>query len=82
MTTATTTLDAVEKIERTHLEAASRFIDAIVQRDPLTALLGHEYRTGESERLWDRFIERYTDVASGPYAKHGMDALRVALSGL
>ena len=36
MTMVTTTLDAVEKIERAHLEAASRFIEAIVEHDPLS----------------------------------------------
>ena len=82
MTLATTTLDAVEKIERAHLVAAGHFIEAIVDHDPLSLLLGYGYQASESERLWDRFIERYTDVASGAYAKHGNDALRLALTSL
>ena len=82
MTTATTTLRAVETIERAHLEAAGRYIQAIVDHDPMSGTLGHEYRTAESERLWDRFIDRYNDVASGAYARHGPDALRIALAGL
>ena len=38
---------------------------------PMSGTLGHEYRIAESERLWDRFIDRYNDVASGAYARHG-----------
>ena len=82
MTTTMTTLDAVEKIERAHLEAASRFIEAIVDHDPLGPMLGYGYRTSESERLWDRFIERYNDAVTGAYARHGNDALHLALSSL
>ena len=82
MTMATTTLDAVANIERAHLEAASRFIEAIVDHDPLSQILGFGYQSSESERLWDRFIERYNDAATGAYSRHGSDALLLALTSL
>ena len=62
------------------IEAAGRYIAAILSGDPLTAILGETYATAESERLWDRFVSRYAGVVSGAYAKHGADALRIALT--
>lgn len=82
MTTATETISAATLVRREHLDAAGRFIAAIVAGDAAVQLLGEPHITAESERLRDRFIERYAIVASGPYAKHGADALRIALSSL
>lgn len=82
MTTATDTMSAATLVEHDHMEAAGRFIAAIVAGDPVCRLLGEPHVTVESERLWDLFVERYAAVATGPYARHGADALRVALSSL
>lgn len=82
MTTATETSTAGTLVEPGHVEAARRFIAAIVAGDAACRLLGEPHVTAESERLWDRFIDRYAAVVSGPYAKHGSDALRIALSSL
>lgn len=82
MATATETTGVPELISPDHIEAAGRYIAAILAGDPLTAILGEAYTIAESERLWDRFVSRYADVVSGPYAKHGADALRVALTSV
>ena len=82
MTTATETISQATLIQADHREAARRFIEAIVAGDATCRLLGEPHATAESERLWDRFIERYAEIVSGPYAKHGADALRIALSSI
>lgn len=82
MTTATETTSPAALVEPAHIDAAGRYIAAILSGDPLTAILGEAYATAESERLWDRFVSRYADVVSGAYAKHGADALRIALVGI
>lgn len=82
MPTATETMSVSERIAPDHMDAAGRFITAVLAADPLSAVLGQEYVTAESERLWDRFVTRYTAVTSGAYAKHGADALRIALSSI
>ncbi len=82
MTTATETISAATLIDRDHLAAAGLYIAAIVAGDPVCALLGEPHATVESERLWDLFVERYAAVATGAYAKHGADLLRIALSSL
>jgi len=82
MTTATETLSPAALTEREHMAAARRFIAAIVAGDQLIRLLGEPHALAEAERLWDQFLERYGAVTSGPYARHGPDALRIALSGI
>ena len=82
MTTATETTSAATLVERDHMEAAGRYIAAIVAGDPVCSLLGEAHLTAEAERLWDHFVERYAAVATGAYAKHGDDLLRIALSSL
>jgi hypothetical protein len=82
MATATETTSAAELIGAAHIEAAGRYISAILAGDPLTGILGETYAIAESERLWDRFVMGYADVVSGPYARHGADALRIALTGI
>jgi hypothetical protein len=82
MTTATETISAATLIDHDHMEAAGRYILAIVAGDPVCVLLGEPHLTAESERLWDLFVARYAAVATGAYAKHGADLLRIVLSSL
>lgn len=82
MTTAIETLSPAALLEREHMESARRFIAAIVAGDKVTRLLGEPHALAEAERLWDQFLERYVAVTSGPYARHGSDALRISLSSL
>ncbi len=72
---------AVIAIPDEHREAASRYIDAIVSRDP-DATLGPAYLEWRTEELWNRFLSDYTSIATGAYAKHGRDAVRIALGRL
>lgn len=64
------------------LEAARRYIAVIVARDPLAVRLGPDWTRVEAARLLDRFLERYAEVATGPYARPRAEAVRVALSSL
>jgi hypothetical protein len=82
MTTATPTIGATALVPSAHTDAARDFIAAILAIDPLCRLIGEPHLTAEAERLWNRFIDGYSAAVSGPYAKHGADALRIALSGL
>jgi hypothetical protein len=70
------------EIDPAHLDAAERYVDAIVTRDPLYARLGPDWAALEAARLMQRFLDAYTAVATGDYAKHGRDALRVALAAI
>lgn len=69
-------------IDPAALDVARAYIAVIVERSPLRQTLGPDWADVEAERLLRRFVDRYAGVASGPYAKHGKDALRVALSGI
>lgn len=62
-------------------DAALRYISEIAHRDPL-AFLGPEYEAERSSDLWDRFVATYVAVTTGPCARHGRDAIRVALGQL
>ena len=64
-----------------HREAAARYIAEIARRDPF-AFLGPEYEAERASELWDRFVESYRAVSTGAYARHGQDAIRVALARL
>lgn len=58
--------------------AATRYIDAIIRReasDPKSAASADLRR-----ELWDRFVAEYRYVSTGPYARRGGAALRLALS--
>jgi hypothetical protein len=62
-------------------EAAGRYISAIIAHDRLTSRSTDlaELRT---RQLMDQFVAAYTAVTTGPYARRGSDALRLALSRL
>ena len=64
-----------------HREAAHQYIAAIVRRDPL-AMLGQSYVETRTRELWDTFVATYTGLGSGPYARHGADAMRISLGKL
>jgi hypothetical protein len=68
-------------IPEAHEAAASRYIAAIVSRDVL-ASLGDEYVRSRTVELWHQFVTNYSSIAVGPYARHGADALRIALGRL
>ena len=58
--------------------AAMRYIDAIVAREPggPTSASAADLRRA----LWDRFVAEYRTVSTGPYARRGGAALRLALA--
>jgi hypothetical protein len=58
-------------IPEAHREAAERYIAAIVRDDP-----------ARSHELLAEFEFNYRRVGHGPYARHGADALRIALGRL
>jgi hypothetical protein len=61
--------------------AASRYIAAIVARDPRAA--GDPgFAARLTRQLWDRFGIEHRSIASGPYARQGHVALRIALGRL
>jgi hypothetical protein len=68
-------------IPAAHREAATRYIAAIVRRDPL-AMLGQSFIESRTGELLDAFAATYANVVSGPYARHGADAMRIALARL
>ena len=83
METQTAAVDTdIASIPAEHRDAADRYIAAIVRTDPLTALIGQEYIAGRTAWLLDQFVENYGDISRGPYARHGPDALRIALASL
>ncbi len=82
METTTQQTETIEiVIPEAHREAATRYIVAIIARDPL-ALLGDTYVETRSQELWARFAADYRSLHQGPYARHGADALRIALEKL
>jgi hypothetical protein len=61
-------------------EASARaYIEAILRHGDVSAKFGPEFEAAERRRLWGVFATRYLEVSSPPLAKHGADALRVAL---
>ena len=62
-------------------EAASRYIAAIVARDR-HASDDPAFAAWRTRDLWHRFGAEYRTVATGPYARHGHGALRIALGRL
>lgn len=75
--TAVTTLE----IPAEHREAAARYIAEIARRDA-HARLGPEYEAERAGELWETFLATYQAVSTGPYAKRGTDAIRIALGRL
>lgn len=69
------------QIPEEHREAATRYIAEIARRDPL-AFLGPAYEAERASELWDCFVDFYQTVSTGPYAKRGGDAIRIALGRL
>ena len=69
------------EIPTEHREAAARYIAEIARRDAV-AELGPEYEAERAGDLWETFVVTYKAVATGPYAKRGADAIRIALSRL
>ncbi len=68
-------------IPAAHREAAHRYIAAIVRREP-AHLVGGEFETARTQELLDTFEAAYSGLNHGPYARHGADALRIALGRL
>lgn len=68
-------------IPAAHRDAAVRYISEIARREPL-AFLGPDYEAERTSELWDRFVASYAAITAGPYAKHGRDAIRIALGRL
>ena len=68
-------------IPEEHRDSANRYIEAIARRDPF-AFLGPDYVAMRASELWDEFIAHYGTLQRGPYAKHGRDAVRIALGRL
>jgi hypothetical protein len=64
-----------------HREAAERYVAVIVSREP-EALLGGAFIETRKRELLDRFEADYMSLSRGPYARHGADALRIALGKL
>ena len=61
--------------------AATRYIAAIVARDRLASHDTH-FAAWRARQLWDQFCADYQAAATGPYARCGGDALRIALGRL
>ena len=58
---------------------AREYIVAIVSRDLRSAVdARHSRRLAAS--LWNQFFAEYASSSSSPYAKHGREAVRLALS--
>jgi hypothetical protein len=82
MEATTTQVPATEfVIPAAHREAAERYIAAIVKRDPVN-LVGGEFVAARTKELQDRFDADYANLGRGAYARHGADALRIALGKL
>jgi hypothetical protein len=80
------TLSVVEEVAPTGIpvadrEAASRYIAAIVSLDR-RARGDAGFAAWRTRQLWDQFGAEYAAVATGPYARHGQAALRIALGRL
>jgi hypothetical protein len=59
-------------------EAAACYISAIIAREASTLPLS-DYAELRKRLLTEQFVAAYTAVATGPYARRGGDALRLAL---
>ena len=64
-----------------HRDSAVRYIEAIAKHDQY-AFLGPEFVAVRTSELWDQFVATYTALQVGPYARHGQDAVRIALGRL
>jgi hypothetical protein len=64
-----------------HRDAASRYIAAIVASDA-RASADPRFAALRTRQLWEQFGREHAAVATGPYARHGQAALRIALGKL
>jgi hypothetical protein len=62
-------------------DGASRYISAIVVPEP-HASLGRAYVEWRAGLFWEHLVSGYGGVASGPYARHGGNALSAAIGRL
>ncbi len=62
-------------------DAARRYIAAIVARDR-RASADSAFAALRRRQLWEQFEAEYGAAQTGPYARHGRAALRIALSRL
>ena len=68
-------------IPEAYRDSALRYIEAIAKHDQY-AFLGPEFVATRSSELWDQFVTTFTALQVGPYARHGQDAVRIALGRL
>ena len=78
-TTSAANPSQIIEIPAEHYDVARRYIVAIVTRDRRAAL-DAPYSRRLTDSLWNRFFAEYALVSSGPYARHGPDAVSIALS--
>ncbi len=64
-----------------HRQVAAGYIAAIVRRERL-ALISGAFAEARSRELHGQFEAAYASLNVGPYARHGSDALRIALGRL
>lgn len=79
MATSDSAPDSVIDIPAEHYEVARQYVVAIVGRDRRAAF-DSRYCQRLTASLWNRFFAEYVQVSSGPYARRGRDAVRIALS--
>jgi hypothetical protein len=79
--TTTQPQPAAVPIPEAHRAAAERYIAAILRRDPGQGAVG-DADSGRGRELLAEFEFHYRRVGHGPYARHGADALRIALGRL
>ena len=62
-------------------DSALRYIEAIARHDQY-AFLGSEFVASRKTALWEQFVSTFTALQTGPYARHGQDAVRIDLGRL
>ena len=70
----------IDELEHQDVVAAKRYIDAILNRQPVGR--GSAESADLRRELWERFVVEYRNVSTGPYARRGGVALRLALGRL
>jgi hypothetical protein len=78
MATSERAPDTVIDIPAEHYEVARQYVMAIVARDRRAAF-DAPYSHRLTASLWNRFFAEYVQASSGPYARRGRDAVRIAL---
>jgi hypothetical protein len=72
------TVPPTVEISQLEHEAAASYISAIVAHDACSSM-GIGFAELRTRQLTEQFVAAYTAVATGPYARRGNDALRLAL---